>query len=72
MTVVVAAGDGEDAFTARLTSRGWLERYRDADGAVLVRSDRPVLALDRPREYRGAPDHRVAVPARDRLLESAA
>ena len=45
VTVVVAAGDGQDAFSARLEAAGWREAYRDADGAVLVRRDRPILAL---------------------------
>jgi hypothetical protein len=45
VTIVVAAGDEEDAFSARLTVAGWREQYRDADGAVLVRTDRPALAL---------------------------
>jgi hypothetical protein len=44
VTIVVAAGDGQDAFSARLLEAGWREEYRDADGAVLVRRDRPILA----------------------------
>ena len=41
VTIVVAAGDEEDGFVARLLGAGWREAYRDPDGAVLIRPDRP-------------------------------
>jgi hypothetical protein len=38
--MVIAAGDVEDAFTARLTAAGWRQVHEDEDGRVLVREDR--------------------------------
>jgi hypothetical protein len=40
VTMVIAAGDVEDAFTARLTAAGWRQVHEDEDGRVLVREDR--------------------------------
>lgn len=40
VTMVVAAGDGADAFTGRLAAAGWRVVHEDEDGRVLVRSDR--------------------------------
>jgi hypothetical protein len=40
VTIVVAALPKGDAMIGRLTAAGWLEVYRDRDGAVLTRADR--------------------------------
>ncbi|MFL5681213.1 MAG: hypothetical protein ACJ77B_11500 [Chloroflexota bacterium] len=37
---IVVAGAEDPAFVARLTAAGWVSRYSDADGTVLVRGDR--------------------------------
>jgi hypothetical protein len=41
VTIVVAAGDGAEAFAGRLSMAGWHQVYEDEDGQVLVRDDRP-------------------------------
>ena len=71
VTIVVAAGDGQDAFSARLVERR-LARGVPGRGRRRPRPARPADPRDgRPRrEYRAAPDLRVAVRARTRLLES--
>lgn len=40
VTLVVAAGDGKDAFTTRLIADGWRRVFTDVDGSILVAPDR--------------------------------
>jgi hypothetical protein len=40
VTIVVTDRPGDADLAARLRAAGWIERYRDADGALLVRGDR--------------------------------
>ncbi len=40
VTIVVVAGDHEDAFAKRLTDAGWVPTFKDDDGQVFVAPDR--------------------------------
>ncbi len=40
VTIVVAAGDGKDAFKKRLVAAGWTVAFEDGDGTVLARPGR--------------------------------
>jgi len=64
VTVVVVAGDGADAFEARLEAAGWTKTYGDADGAIY----RP----GSDGSTRRRPDLRPPVSAGTGLLESPA
>jgi MFS family permease len=70
VTVIVAAGEGQDAFVERLERAGWVAQYDDADGVVLRRP--AAAAVKGARSTAGRPDLRPAVCARTGLLESAA